>query len=142
MTIEDLEYVFVHSYSSDAWNWREVMLGVDGQEGRVTRAVRLANELGLPIVANDRFDKRNGKLYRELGIENLKTARNTNDEVVSALEKSKNGTVLFVSSPDHLPRIVRDALSAGGNRCLFAASDVPFSEAGAKGISVAEPEHK
>lgn len=139
--MRSLEFVFVHSFTSKAGNWAEVMLGDEGRSGRLMRAEALAADLGLPLIANDATDAQNSALYAERGIENLNTARNTRDEVRFALDRSARGGVLFVSSPDHLPRIVRDALSLGGTRCLFAASDIPFSEDGAGGVVVQEPAH-
>ena len=134
-------FVFVHSYSSEAPNWSEVVLGIGEREGRLCTARRLAREFDLPIVANDGLDARNRACYEAHGIENIGTARNTYDEVVSALVRSGPGRVLFVSSPDHLPRVVRDALAAGGAGSLFTASEVAFSQAGAAGVSIGEPPH-
>lgn len=48
---------------------------------------------------------------------------------------------LFVSSPDHLPRVVRDALAAGGAGSLFATSDAVFSQAGRASVSIGERPH-
>ena len=133
--------VFVHSYTSEAPNWSEVVFGIGGREGRLCTARRLAREFGLPIVANDGMDAGNRACYAAHGIENIGTARNTYDEVVSALVRSGSGRVLFVSSPDHLPRVVRDALAAGGAGSLFAASEVAFSQTGPAGVTIGEPPH-
>jgi hypothetical protein len=137
-----LDFVFVHSYSSCEENWEVVSIGYKAQLGRITKAVKLADELGVPVVANDKIDDRNHACYDAYGIENLYTARNTKEEVRSALKKSQSGKVLFVSSPDHLPRVVRDVLALGGTSALFAASDTAFSQIGVKGVVVTEPPHK
>ena len=142
MTTQVCEFVFVHSYSSGTPNWREIMLGSKGHDGRVTKALKLAQDIGVPVIANDGYDVANRNLYADMKIENLNTARNTLEEVISALEKSTNGAVLFVSSPDHLPRIVRDVLSEGGTRSIFAASETAFSSAGVRGVIVTEPPHE
>lgn len=142
MTIKRyIDFVFVHAYSSQAANWAEVMVGASGRKGRLQRAQELAAMLGLPVRANDKLDEKNRALFIEHGIENFATALNTEDEVRTALDASPRRSVLFVSSPDHLPRIAREALAYGGERCLFAASDVPFSDLGAKGVEVREPVH-
>ncbi|AXX99205.1 YdcF family protein [Profundibacter amoris] len=142
MALKPPEFVFVHSYSSTADNWHDVMLGKNGVDGRIGKAQKLADEYSIPLIANDIADARNRKLYRDLGITNLATARNTRDEVVSALKASVDGAVLFVTSPDHLPRVVRDVMAENGVRCLFAASDISFSPSGAKGVNVIEPAHE
>lgn len=134
-------FVFVHSYSSEAPNWSEVVFGIGEREGRLCTARRLSHEFGLSIVANDALDAGNRACYAAHGIENIGTARNTYDEVVSALVRSGAGRVLFVSSPDHLPRVVRDALAAGGVASLFAASEVAFSQAGPADVTIGEPPH-
>lgn len=117
------------------------MLGDDAALGRVDRALEIGKELGVPVVANDRLDRRNWTLYKKMGIENINTALNTKDEVISALARSVRGRVLFVTSPDHLPRVARDALAAGGSDSVFVASEVPLSEAGAEGVQILEPAH-
>jgi len=137
-----LDFVFVHSYSSCEDNWDVVSIGNGTLLGRITKAVQLADELGVPVVANDKIDVRNHSCYDAYGIENLYTARNTKEEVRSALAKSNSGKVLFVSSPDHLPRVVRDVLALGGTSAFFAASDTAFSQVGVKGVVVEEPAHK
>lgn len=142
MALKPPEFVFVHSYSSTADNWHDVMLGKNGVDGRIGKAQKLADEYSIPLIANDMADARNRKLYRDLGITNLATARNTRDEVVSALNASVDGAVLFVTSPDHLPRVVRDVMAENGVHCLFAASDISFSPSGAKGVNVIEPAHE
>ena len=142
MAFKPPEFVFVHSYSSTADNWRDVMLGKSGMDGRVTKARILADQFSIPLVANDMVDGQNKTLHRELGITNLETARNTRDEVISALDASVDGAVLFVTSPDHLPRVVRDAMAENGVHCLFAASDISFSPFGAKGVKILEPAHE
>ncbi|KEO57105.1 hypothetical protein [Thioclava indica] len=139
--IGNLEFVFVHSYSSKAENWAQVMLGDDSNSGRLTRAIALAEELKLPLLANDALDDENARLFASHEIPNLGTARNTADEVRLALEYSDRRAILFVSSPDHLPRVVRDALVLRGNSCVFASSDVPFSETGVEAVEVREPAH-
>lgn len=142
MALKPPEFVFVHSYSSTADNWHDVMLGKNSLDGRIGKAQKLAAEYAIPLVANDMADTQNRNLYRELGITNLATARNTHDEVVSALRASVDGAVLFVTSPDHLPRVVRDVMAENGVHCLFAASDISFSPSGAKGVNVIEPAHE
>lgn len=137
-----VEFVFLHSYSSVAPNWHDVVMGHSGQAGRLTRAMQLAQDLACPVIANDARDGENAALYESKAILNLGTACNTQDEVVSALAHSQFGRVLFVSSPDHLPRIVRDTMTAGGCHALFAASDVPFSEPGPSQVEIVEPAHQ
>lgn len=137
-----VEFVFLHSYSSVAKNWQDVMIGDTEQAGRLTRAMMLAQELACPIVANDASDRKNAALYEQYHVLNLGTAYKTQDEVISALAHSQFGRVLFVSSPDHLPRVVRDAMTAGGSHALFAASDVPFSEPGPSQVEIVEPAHQ
>ena len=61
-----------------------------------------------------------------MGIENINTALNTKDEVISALARSGRGRVLFVKSPDHLPRVACDALAAGGLGSVFVAWECLF----------------
>lgn len=137
-----VEFVFLHSYWGGAGNWEEVMLGMANLEGRLATAGRLSRVLGVPIVANDMLDERNRALFLQEGIENLGTACRTRDEIASALAHSTHGAVLFVSSPDHLPRVARDALAFGANRAIFAASEVAFSETGAAGVQIVEPPHR
>ena len=139
--MEKYALVFVHRYNSETSNWSKVVFGLGGREGRLCTARRLAREFNLPIVANDGLDARNRACYAPHGIENIGTARYTYDEVVSALVRSGPGRILFVSSPDHLPRVVRDAMAAGAAGSLFAASEVAFSQAGAAGVSIGEPPH-
>ena len=134
-----VEFVFVHSYRSDAPNWSAVMLGDDDRKGRLRVAQDLAAALGVRVVADDKLDHGNHELYRAEGVANLCTALRTRDEVRSALEQSKTGRVLFVSSPDHLPRVVRDALSLGGVHALFASSEISHSQVGAAGVEIVEP---
>ena len=69
------------------------------------------------------------------------TAKNSADEVLVALQKAAGQPVMFVTSPDHLPRVVREVMISGGENRLFAASDVEFSESGAQGATVTEPPH-
>ncbi len=137
-----VEFVFLHSYSSMAQNWQDVMIGDTEQAGRLTRAMMLARDLACPVVANDASDQKNAAIYGQNHILNLGTAYKTQDEVISALAHSQFGRVLFVSSPDHLPRIVRDAMTAGGSNAFFAASDVPFSEPGPSQVEIVEPAHQ
>lgn len=134
-----VEFVFVHSYRSDAPNWRAVMQGDAGRAGRLRTARAWADRLGVPVLANDRIDTGNHALYARDGVTNLATALRTEDEVRSALAHSRTGRVLFVSSPDHLPRVARDAMKLGGTGALFAASEVPHSTAGAAGVMISEP---
>ncbi|MEP1472111.1 MAG: hypothetical protein ABJK25_14140 [Halieaceae bacterium] len=134
-------FVFVHSYSSDNANWRDVMLGNGAQSGRLTRGRQLAHELGVPLLANDKVDQRNRELFSEGEVTNMATAKNSADEVSSALRKAAGQPVMFVTSPDHLPRVVKEVMIAGGENCLFAASDIAFSESGAAGVMVIEPPH-
>jgi hypothetical protein len=137
-----VEFVFLHSYSSVAPNWHDVVMGLNEQAGRLTRAMQLAHNIACPVIANDARDEENAALYESKAILNLGTACNTQDEVVSALAHSQFGRVLFVSSPDHLPRIVRDATAAGGTHAFFAASDVPFSDQGPSQVEIVEPAHR
>lgn len=137
-----VEFVFLHSYSSVAPNWHDVVMGQNEQAGRLTRAMQLARNLACPVIANDARDEENAGLYESKAILNLRTACNTQDEVVSAIAHSQFGRVLFVSSPDHLPRIVRDATAAGGTAAFFAASDVPFSDHGPSHVKIVEPAHR
>lgn len=104
--------------------------------------MQLAHGLACPVIANDAHDQENAVLYDRTAISNLGTAFNTQDEVVSAITHSQFGRVLFVSSPDHLPRIVRDATVAGGTQAFFAASDVPFSDRGPSEVKIVEPAHR
>jgi hypothetical protein len=108
-------------------------------EGRLLTALRYSKALAVPLIADDLVDKRNHELFRDYGIINLMTARRTADEVESALSYSKTGRILFVSSPDHLPRVVRDVLARGGSKAVFAASSIEFSVPGVAGVKVTEP---
>jgi hypothetical protein len=135
------KFVFVHSYSSRAENWESVMVGTDERTGRLRRALDLAEHFGVSTVANDRHDDENAARFAALGVHNLKTAERTLDEVRSALAFSGGEPVLFVTSPDHLPRVVRDVFRCGGHTSLFAASDVPFSTQGVEAVEVIEPGH-
>ena len=136
-----IEFVFVHSYSSEALNWQAVMIGDREREGRIATAKRWADAFSVPVVANDKHDTGNHDLFVREGIENICTALRTRDEAQAALDRSRSGAVLFVTSPDHLPRVVRDVLAAGGLRALFASSDIPFSEKGAAAVEIKEPPH-
>lgn len=118
------------------------MVGDSGRSGRVERAMWIAQDLGLRVVANDAKDKMNAALYCRHGIVNLRNAYDTRDEVASAIAHSRSGCVLFVSSPDHLPRVVRDAMAQGATHALFASSDVPFSVLGPRNVEVLEPLHR
>lgn len=138
----NVAFVFVHSYSSEEANWHEVMVGTEARPGRLLTARNLALSWGVEIVANDSIDPTNHALLAEWGIRNLGTARNTRDEVESALELAGDEGVVFVSSPDHLPRVVRDAMAANGFRSIFAASSAPFSSVGAAGVVITEPAHR
>lgn len=137
----EIEFVFVYSYCSNSSNWERVKLGDDAALGRVGRGIEIGKELGISVVANDSLDRRNWALFKKMGIENINTALNTKDEVISALALSVRGRVLFVTSPDHLPRVARNALAAGGSDSVFVASEVPLSEDGAEGVQVLEPAH-
>ena len=136
-----VEFVFVHSYTSAAPNWHAVMIGDGQHEGRLGTAKRLASLLSVPLLADDRYDSRNHDLFVREGIENIGSAKRTRDEVRAALQRSHRGAVLFVTSPDHLPRVVRDVLAAGGTRAMFASSEVPFSAGGAAAVDIKEPPH-
>jgi len=138
---ENLEFVFVHSYSSRMSNWRDVMLGDGTRCGRLARAQAIARELDLSIIADDASDQKNRVLYQEAGLTNIGRAYNTADEVRHALDHSRHQAILFVTSPDHLPRVVRDVLAHGATQSLFMASEVPFSGAGAGAILIEEPRH-
>lgn len=115
------------------------MVGTEGQPGRVLKALALASEWDVRVVADDAYDGKNGQLLERFGIENFRTAKRTQDEARSALDHSVHGRLLFVTSPDHLPRVVRDVLALGGTNALFCSSDVPFSEAGVGAVIVDEP---
>jgi hypothetical protein len=117
------------------------MVGTDERTGRLRRAVDLAEHFDVSTVANDRHDDKNAALFAAFGVHNLKTAERTLDEVRSALAFSGCEPVLFVTSPDHLPRVVRDVFRCGGYTSLFAASDVPFSTQGVEAVEVTEPGH-
>jgi hypothetical protein len=136
-----VEFVFVHSYTSRAENWKAVMIGEGPREGRIATAKRLARALCVPVLADDMHDAANHDLFKREGIENIGKALRTRDEACAALQRSRDGAVLFVTSPDHLPRVVRDVLAAGGTRALFAASEVPFSGAGPGAVRIDEPAH-
>ena len=138
---EKLEFVFVHSYSSRMANWRDVMLGEGIRSGRLARAQAIAKDLDLTIVADDASDRNNRALYQEAGITNIGRAYNTADEVRHALDHSRYRAVPFVTSPDHLPRAVRDVLARGATQSLFMASEAPFSGAGAGAVIIEEPRH-
>lgn len=131
-----IAFVFVHSYSSAAQNWADVMVGTDAAPGRLPAALSHAEALGVPVVADDREDAQNRALYERHGVQNLGTALRTQDEVRSALAHAGSARVLFVTSPDHLPRVVRDVMAAGGTLSLFAAAATAFSKAGADRKSV------
>ena len=133
------EFVFVHSYSSQNRNWQQVMLGSEESPGRLLTALKIARNFDVPVIANDSFDEKNIRLFEESGVHNLNTAKRTTDEVESAIKYSKEGFVLFVTSPDHLPRVVRDTLAAGATNAFFHSSDVPFSAEGAAGVIISEP---
>lgn len=139
--LPEFAFVFVHSYSSEEANWRDVMVGTPACPGRILAARRWARHFGLPIIANDSIDPDSAALLAEWGIENLGTARRTRDEVDSALKLAGDKSVIFVSSPDHLPRVVRDAMAAGGYRSVFASSSVSFSASGPEAVVIREPEH-
>jgi len=117
------------------------MVGTDEHAGRLRRALDLAEHFGVSTVANDRHDQQNAALFAAFGVRNLKTAERTIDEVRSALAFSGGEPVVFVTSPDHLPRVVRDVLRCGGYTSLFAASDIPFSRQGVQAVEVTEPGH-
>jgi hypothetical protein len=134
-------FVFVHSYFSRADNWLSVTVGTDESTGRLRRALDVSEQLGVSTVANDRHDDKNAALFAAFGVHNLKTAERTLDEVRSALVFSGGEPVVFVTSPDHLPRVVRDVFRCGGYRSLFAASGVPFSMQRVEAVEVIEPGH-
>lgn len=138
----NIEFVFVHSYWSNFENWETVQIGREGSEGRLLTALRLSEALGTTVLANDAIDARNKSLYHAHGIENLETAKCTFDEVGSALAASTCGCVLFVTSPDHLPRVVRDVMICGGHNAVFASSQTPMSELGATGVKIIEPRYE
>ena len=118
------------------------MEGTDTKKGRLPTAFDLAEAFSLNVVADDAIDPDNQNLLRNWGVENIGRARNTRDEVVSALTEAGSDGVIFVTSPDHLPRVVRDALAAKGQGCLFAASEVPFSDDGPTAVKIEEPPHQ
>lgn len=136
--LDNIEFVFVHSYSSRSCNWREVVLGTEHLEGRLTKGVRLSRELSVPVFADDALDGDNRAIYQEYGVGNFKPTHCTRDEVRSALDYSQARRVLFVTSTDHLPRVVRDAMALGGVNALFAASGVPCSTKGPGAAEVIE----
>ena len=118
------------------------MIGSDGRSGRLNRATTLARELDLPVIADDTADNKKAAFYDRHEILNLNDAYNTWDEVISALAHSRTGGVLFVTSLDHLPRVVRDAMAQGATNALFASSDVPFFEVSPSDVQVLEPKHQ
>lgn len=136
------EFVFVHSYTSLAANWRLVMLGDDLRKGRLTRALDLAEAWQVPIFASDVSDQENGALYARHHVQNLANARRTLEEIRAARAKSQSGVIMFVSSPDHLPRVVRDCMAVGLTRSVFMASDVAFSDDGPAAVQIGEPRHR
>ncbi|WP_415893399.1 hypothetical protein ACMXYN_02785 [Neptuniibacter sp. PT8_73] len=140
--MNEIEFIFVHSYSSNSTNWHKVVWGFDDKSGRLSKALYLSDKLGVPVVADDKYDQKNHISYSEHGVKNLKTAENTLQEVKSALNYSEMGRVLFVTSPDHLPRVVRDVMLLGGESSFFSASDVPFSTFGVEGVLIQEPPHQ
>lgn len=139
---QNIQFVFLHSYSSASENWKEVVFGSEGRSGRLTRAQSIVRDFDLPLLANGAEDEQNIALHRCEAIQNLGSARNTRDEVRSALAASDTGGALFVSSPDHLPRVVRDTMAEGGTHALFAASDIAFSATSAAAIEIREPPHR
>lgn len=141
MHSNNYEFLFVHSYSSNTVNWQQVQIGSPEQKGRILAALDLGKAMGLPVVANDGIDMTNHRCFELYGIENLRTARNTTEEVESALRKSKLGRVIFLTSPDHLPRVAREALARGAYNALFASSEVSFSREGARAVKIIEPPH-
>lgn len=142
ITLELPAFVFVHSYSSCNPNWHEVMVGDGKKVGRLSKAKAVAAELGLVVRANDKLDHKNKDLLKSEGVLVSETAVCTGDEIKYALDVAQNKSVVFVTSPDHLPRVVRDALLLGGSMSWFLASDIPFSAEGVGGVSVVEPDHK
>ena len=141
MSVTDYDFIFVHSYSSNAPNWQQVQIGCAARKGRILAALDIAASFGLPVIANDGIDTTNQRCFELYGIENLRTARNTAEEVESALRKSALGRVIFLTSPDHLSRVVREALARGAYDALFASSEVSFSREGAGGVRIVEPPH-
>ncbi|WP_299821253.1 hypothetical protein [uncultured Roseibium sp.] len=138
----EFAFVFVHSYSSAAGNWLAVMEGTGSKMGRLPTAFALAEAFSLSVVADDAIDSDNQDLLRRWRVENFGRARNTRDEILSALAEAGSAGVIFVSSPDHLPRVVREALTAREQGCLFAASEVPFSDNGPAAVKIEEPPHE
>ena len=136
-----VEFVFVHSYTGRARNWRAVMIGDGQREGCIATAKRLAGAFSVPVMADDKHDPANHALFAREGIENIGGAERTRDEVFAALNCSRSGAILFVTSPDHLPRVVRDVLAAGNTRAMFASSEIPFSEGGPAAVEIDEPPH-
>lgn len=131
--------VFVHSYNSMAHNWHDVVFGSRAQPGRLRKAISVARELNASVIADDSFDRPNQRLYRRLGIENLGLAKTTRDEVRNFLKRApRDARKVFVSSPDHLPRVTRDALALNAQNTMFAASDTAYTPSGAAGVSVHE----
>lgn len=137
-----IDLVFLHSYSSSNQNWESVVLGQDGKEGRLTTAKRLAAHFQVRVIASDRSDDKNISLYKTENIANLKAADSTQEEIRSALSFDRSARWLFVSSPDHLPRVVRDVLAQGAAGSLFCASQIQFSCAGPQAVEISEPSHR
>mgnify|MGYP007057112971 CR=1 FL=1 len=117
------------------------MIGTRTCTGRLLRGQNLADELRVPLVASDRWDRVNRELFERFKVLNLKTAERTIEEVQSALEFSGGKPVFFVTSPDHLPRVVRDVLSCGGLNSIFGSSDSAFSTQGVADVKGREPGH-
>lgn len=115
------------------------MMGYKSQPGRLRKAKQMSRILNLPIVANDGFDPLNNRLFKKTNVENIGTALNTRDEVYSALVRGS--WVLFITSPDHLPRVVKEVMILGGYSSVFMASETQFSTPGVLGVEVLEPSH-
>lgn len=101
-------FFFLHASSSQPANWADVMIGISGRNCSLLNMQELATMLCLRVVGNDKLDEKNRALSIEHGIENLATALKIETKVRTALNSNPCRSVLFVSSPDHLPRIVRD----------------------------------
>jgi hypothetical protein len=118
------------------------MLGCGQNSGRLTRAIDIARKIGVDVEADDKVDIQSKSLMESMGINVFQDSTSTEEEVVGALKRAQGMPVLFVSSPDHLPRVVRDALKHGAVNCFFAASEVPFSANGVASVEIIEPKHK
>lgn len=131
--------VFLHSYDSIEPNWHAVVFGSRTRPGRLRTALAVARELNAPVIADDGFDHPNQRLYRRVGIENIGKAKTTHDEVTNFLAQAPRAArKVFVTSPDHLPRVARDALAMQAENAVFTASATPYTRGGVTAVQVRE----